>query len=694
MEHSVSFPSASHAPSRNSLPVITITTQIEDDDVEEECEGIQLHQLHAGQKQCCTLFLWTGKHQKCCKDHPSHRRKTAEISIVCFGTNKPSDKMTDGEHNGEHNTEEKKLGPQDPETVEKELEEVGFVAPPDGGYGWAIVASSFLINMVVDGVIFTVGKILQPAWVHGFNISEASAAMTMSILSGFYFFVGPVASALCNVFGCRQVALAGSVIAAVGFLLSIPAPNIYMLYLTFGLIAGAGFGMMYLPAIVIISQYFAKKRSLATGIAVCGSGIGTTVFAMLNDVVWEFVKKDWQQFLVYTATVTISGFAAALLLRPLKASQDQIEKVAEIVENYEQHKDKVPESPSLSKHNTPFLSSLELHTAGKHGNGVHRNGSVKSIIEAVAKDVEELNRPLARMDVFYTGSTTNIAARSRTGTMNREEAAEHLKNLRENLKEGTPQQYLSKLELNVADDGTIQHVQEKNVMRDIGQALKNLLDRQLLGSPSFLLLALSGTLTLCCFYVPFIYLGNHLDKIEGLTVAEKSFTVSLIGVLNIIARIGCGYIADRPEVSALVVNNIALILAGLATMTVPFYTAYWHFLAFCFPFSVGVACFAALRSVIVLELIGLEKMSNAFGILLTFMGVGAVIGSPMAAAMKDYTGNFDTSFYVMGALMAISGAMCIPLGALRKWELNRVTTSDAKAEVELQKLTEEEAKAI
>ncbi|CAP27689.2 Protein CBG07361 [Caenorhabditis briggsae] len=620
--------------------------------------------------------------------------KHKNLYFFSFGTNKPSDEMTDGEHDGEHNTEEKKLGPQDPETVEKELEEVGFVAPPDGGYGWAIVASSFLINMVVDGVIFTVGKILQPAWVHGFNISEASAAMTMSILSGFYFFVGPVASALCNVFGCRQVALAGSVIAAVGFLLSIPAPNIYMLYLTFGLIAGAGFGMMYLPAIVIISQYFAKKRSLATGIAVCGSGIGTTVFAMLNDVVWEFVKKDWQQFLVYTATVTISGFAAALLLRPLKASQDQIEKVAEIVENYEQHKDKVPESPSLSKHNTPFLSSLELHTAGKHGNGVHRNGSVKSIIEAVAKDVEELNRPLARMDVFYTGSTTNIAARSRTGTMNREEAAEHLKNLRENLKEGTPQQYLSKLELNVADDGTIQHVQEKSVMRDIGQALKNLLDRQLLGSPSFLLLAFSGTLTLCCFYVPFIYLGNHLDKIEGLTVAEKSFTVSLIGVLNIIARIGCGYIADRPEVSALVVNNIALILAGLATMTVPFYTAYWHFLAFCFPFSVGVACFAALRSVIVLELIGLEKMSNAFGILLTFMGVGAVIGSPMAAAMKDYTGNFDTSFYVMGALMAISGAMCIPLGALRKWELNRVTTSDAKAEVELQKLTEEEAKAI
>ncbi|CAI2355779.1 unnamed protein product [Caenorhabditis sp. 36 PRJEB53466] len=588
---------------------------------------------------------------------------------------------------GKQQSDEKQPLSQDPETVEKELEEIGFVPPPDGGYGWAIVISSFLLNMIVDGVIFTVGKILQPAWVAGFNVSEASASLTMSILSGFYFFVGPFASALCNVFGCRQVALAGSIIAAIGFLASIPAPNIYVLYLTFGLIGGAGFGMMYLPAIVIISQYFAKKRSLATGIAVCGSGIGTTIFAMLNDVVWEFVKRDWQQFLVYTSAVTISGFAAALLLRPLKASQEQIEEVAKIVEQYEETKEKVPESPSLSKHNTPFLSSLELHTTGKLHN--HRNGSVKSIIEAVAKDVEDLNRPLSRMDVFYTGSTTNIAARSRTGTMNREEAAEHLKHLRDNLKEDTPQQYLSKVDLTVAEDGTINHVKERSVLADIGQALKSLLDRQLLGSPSFLLLAFSGTLTLCCFYVPFIYLGNHLDKIAGLTVAQKSFTVSLIGVLNIIARIGCGYIADRPEVSALVVNNIALILAGLATMTVPFYTEYWHFLVYCIPFSIGVACFAALRSVIVLELIGLEKMSNAFGILLTFMGVGAVVGSPMAAAIKDYTGNFDTSFYVMGALMAISGAICIPLASLRKWEMSRATKTDAKTEVELQKLKDD-----
>jgi len=36
---------------------------------------------------------------------------------------------------------------------------------------------------------------------------------------------------------------------------------------------GVGFGLIYLPAVVCVGYYFESKRALATGIAVCGSGI-------------------------------------------------------------------------------------------------------------------------------------------------------------------------------------------------------------------------------------------------------------------------------------------------------------------------------------------------------------------------------------------------------------------------------------
>ena len=41
---------------------------------------------------------------------------------------------------------------------------------------------------------------------------------------------------------------------------------------------------MYLPSIVIVGYYFDKKRAFATGLAVCGSGIGTFLFAPLSKI--------------------------------------------------------------------------------------------------------------------------------------------------------------------------------------------------------------------------------------------------------------------------------------------------------------------------------------------------------------------------------------------------------------------------
>ena len=42
------------------------------------------------------------------------------------------------------------------------------------------------------------------------------------------------------------------------------------------------------------------------------------------------------------------------------------------------------------------------------------------------------------------------------------------------------------------------------------------------------------------------------------------------------------------------------------------------------------AAFASLRSILLVELLGLEKLTNAFGLLLLFQGIAALLGSPVA----------------------------------------------------------------
>lgn len=61
------------------------------------------------------------------------------------------------------------------------------------------------------------------------------------------------------------------------------------------ILAGIFFGMIYLPSIVSVGYYFSTKRALATGIAVCGSGMGAFSFAPLVSALQQTL--DWKNSL-------------------------------------------------------------------------------------------------------------------------------------------------------------------------------------------------------------------------------------------------------------------------------------------------------------------------------------------------------------------------------------------------------------
>ncbi len=91
---------------------------------------------------------------------------------------------------------------------------------------------------------------------------------------------GPLASALSNRFGFRAVIVSGSVLGFFGLTCSSLVPSVNMLFITLGVMCGIAFGLVWTPAVVAVS-YFENRRALATGVVMCGSGMGTCVFAPL-----------------------------------------------------------------------------------------------------------------------------------------------------------------------------------------------------------------------------------------------------------------------------------------------------------------------------------------------------------------------------------------------------------------------------
>ncbi|KRT80991.1 membrane transporter [Oryctes borbonicus] len=195
--------------------------------------------------------------------------------------------------------------------------------PPDGGYGWVIVFASFMCNMIVDGIAYTFGVFLGE-FVSYYGEPKGKTAWAGSLLSGMYLSAGPVVSALTNKYGCRTVCVAGGLISTVAFILSTFSPTVNILMLTYGVMGGIGFGLIYLPAVVCVGYYFETKRSLATGIAVCGSGVGTFAFAPLATYLLEIY--GWKGANLIFAGLILNCVVFGALMRPLEYPKESTTK--------------------------------------------------------------------------------------------------------------------------------------------------------------------------------------------------------------------------------------------------------------------------------------------------------------------------------------------------------------------------------
>lgn len=662
--------------------------------------------------------------------------------------NSSSQENSSKQKRGDSNEEDDMV---DLDVVEEELVAEAVIVPPDGGWGWVIVAASFLTNAVVDGIIFTAGQGFLPLWEKEFTAGSAGmAAWVVSLLSGCYLLVGPIVSAVANIFGCRITAMIGAVMAAAGFLLSMYAQSIWYLYLSFGILGGVGLGFIYLPSIVIVSYYFEKKRALATGIAVCGSGIGTFVFAPL--IRFLLAHFSWQQTMLIMSGIILQCILFAAFYKKLSPTKQQMSKLNEklheygdeVVQNekkmsmmsqdrpqsyYGTETEKAPENGFIHKDveferfnnngTTPgfkkdllrqpmsskrralstgqrvFRSTMDLslyrkqtHVAAE-GQPSHellrpltqgqqqQPGGPDIYNEVSKRSITVLNRPLSRMDIFYSGSVKNLPQYKSV------QDVRHFLASTVSIPQAAAAAAVACEEVDACRDtgASVAVLEPESAKKGVQGALKSMLDFSLFGSPTFIVLALSGFFTLTGFFVPFIYLPKMAESF-GHSGDKATFLVSVLGVTNIVARILCGWISDRPQANALMINNAALIAAGLATAIVPHCRSYFMLCFYCVIFGMGTACFASLRSVICVELLGLEKLTNAYGLLLLFMGIASLVGSPLAGFLFDQTKSFNVSFYFMGAMVAFSGILGLPLPYINRWEKRRQFAREEKAQDE------------
>lgn len=198
--------------------------------------------------------------------------------------------------------------------------EISEAHPPDGGWGWVVVTASFFVNLIADGITFSFGVIFVE-FLNYFGENRSKTAWIGSLFMAMPLLSGPIASFLTDRYGCRKVTILGSILATTGFVISTQAQSVEVLFLTFGILSGFGLSLCYVASVVIVAYYFDKRRSFATGLAVCGSGIGTFIFAPLTQALLD--EYGWRGTTLILGGLFLNLMVCGALMRDLPWTSSQ-----------------------------------------------------------------------------------------------------------------------------------------------------------------------------------------------------------------------------------------------------------------------------------------------------------------------------------------------------------------------------------
>jgi predicted MFS family arabinose efflux permease len=99
-----------------------------------------------------------------------------------------------------------------------------------------------------------------------------------------------------------------------------------------------------------------------------------------------------------------------------------------------------------------------------------------------------------------------------------------------------------------------------------------------------------------------MYVKDVAIKTVNVDPSSATILISIVGAANTAGRIVSGWIADRPEINVLLLNNVSLTILGLATAVVPFLGTYTEYIVFAVVFGLAMGNTSSLCKVSILEL--------------------------------------------------------------------------------------------
>jgi MFS family permease len=162
---------------------------------------------------------------------------------------------------------------------------------------------------------------------------------------------------------------------------------------------------------------------------------------------------------------------------------------------------------------------------------------------------------------------------------------------------------------------------------ELKQAMINMFDVTLIRQPEFLLLCVSNFMLCLWFGAPYIYIVDKAS-LYGIEQFHASFLISIIGITSTIGQVMLGFIGDKFR-NCIFIYEVSMVLCGISTLLIPSCISYWSHCLAVAVFGFFISANYSLTTLILIQVVGLEKLTTAFGFLQLGQGIGTILGTPL-----------------------------------------------------------------
>lgn len=172
----------------------------------------------------------------------------------------------------------------------------------------------------------------------------------------------------------------------------------------------------------------------------------------------------------------------------------------------------------------------------------------------------------------------------------------------------------------------------------------------------FLLVVVADAMAVLALYIPYSFLGGVAEA-QGVSPDMTALLISCIGLGSVVGRLLAGWLCDQPWVHPLSLTRAALALATPIPFLLAWVDHFWMFAGLALLFGFLTGQWISATSPLLVKLLGISQLSQAFGLLTAVRGAASLASPPLAGLIVDLTGMGNLSLQLSGAFLILATAI-------------------------------------